>query len=193
MSGNTARDVLIAEMLGDIGKLHDLVARLNSELPSMVAQVESMLVANKASTMAPQKAAQQFLDGYFKHELKSIFDTASKAKDAALLTLHSEILAIVNTELVGARVRSERIADAAALRFERAVDAGSSSFEKAVQDSAKVAQRNASDAINKICQELSDKVAELQTERRKNQWLAMIGACASTGLLVGALSVFVMR
>lgn len=193
MTGNTARDVLIAEMLGDIGKLHDLVARLSNELPSMVAQVESMLAANKTATMAPQKAAQQFLDGYFKHELRGIFDTTSKAKEAALVSLQSEVLAVVNKELVGARIRSERIADAAALRFERAVEAGASSFEKAVGESAKVAQMNASDAINKICRELSDKVVELQIERRKSQWFSMIGACASTGLLVGALSVFVLR
>lgn len=182
MAGNTALDVLVAEMLGDIGKLHDQVARLNGELPAMVVQVESMLTAHKASTMAPQKAAQQFLDGYFRQELRSIFDTTRKSKDAAIHTFQSEILAVVNKELLGVRLRTDHLVSAAAERFAIAVGA-----------SANAAERSATEALKGICQELSDKASELQLERRKTQWLAMIGASASTGLLVGALTVFILR
>lgn len=193
MDEYTSRDALIAEMLGDIGKLHDLVARLRNELPDMVAQVDSMLAASKASNLAPHKAAKQFLDEYIKHELKGIFETTNKAKDFAIHSIHNEILGLANTELVDVRIRSKRISDAGVLRFERAIDVGTSTFEKAIRESAKLAEVNASGAISKICKGLSDNVHELQIERRKSQWLAMVSACALTGLLVGAFSVFFMH
>lgn len=182
MSGNTARDVLIAEMLGDIGKLHDLVASLKTELPAMLSQVDSMLNAHRTATMAPQRAAQQFLDRYFRHELRGIYDACSKAKDASLEALQIEIRAVVNKELHGIRHRADLIVDAAALRF-----------DKSLEESAKVAEKRATDALLEVSQLLSNRVTALQLEREKDKRLAMIGACISTGLLVGMLSVFVLR
>jgi hypothetical protein len=182
MTANTARDVLIAEMLGDIGKLHDLVASLKAELPAMLSQVDSMLNANRAASMAPQRAAQQFLDRYFRHELKGIYDNSNKAKDTALEALQREILSVVRKELSGARLRAEQVVDSAASRFEMAID-----------ESAKIAEERASQALSEICQKLSTRVNDLQLERERDKRLAMIGACVATGLLVGTLSVFVLR
>lgn len=45
MSGSTALEVLIAEMLGDIGKLHDAVQELKTSLPHEMEVVEKQIIA----------------------------------------------------------------------------------------------------------------------------------------------------
>ncbi len=43
MSGNSPRDLLIAEMLGDIGKLHDEVRVLNESVPHIANSIENAI------------------------------------------------------------------------------------------------------------------------------------------------------
>ena len=43
MAGNTTMDALIAELLGDVGKLHGDLAALNGALPAMTAATEKQL------------------------------------------------------------------------------------------------------------------------------------------------------
>lgn len=45
MAENTVLDVLIAELLGDVGKLHDEVKSLETRLPEVLGQVENKLSA----------------------------------------------------------------------------------------------------------------------------------------------------
>ena len=45
---NQTLDILVAEMLGDIGKLHDQVADLKAELPHILGQMQAVIAAQKA-------------------------------------------------------------------------------------------------------------------------------------------------
>ena len=61
MAGTTTMDALIAELLGDVGKLHAELAALNGALPAMTAGVEHRLGAvvdtlTATSTMLKKQA-----------------------------------------------------------------------------------------------------------------------------------------
>lgn len=95
MAGNTALDMLVAEMLGDVGKLHDQLAALNETMPVILDDVESRLTRSvgmlvKAGSMYEGALKNQTVH-IVRDALMQIRDEASIARDAATAATKHEI------------------------------------------------------------------------------------------------------
>ena len=58
MAETSARDALLAEILGDVGKLHDEIGSLNQKLPEFVSHAEAQLSPIVGSLVSASKALQ---------------------------------------------------------------------------------------------------------------------------------------
>ena len=92
MAGNTTMDALIAELLGDVGKLHAELTALNGALPAMTANVEKRLGAVVNTLTATSTT------------LKKQVTAASGGRDAAHLSLRMLVIAAVLSGAIGAGV-----------------------------------------------------------------------------------------
>ena len=63
-------EILVAEMLGDIGKLHDQVADLKVELPTILNQMQAVIAAQTAKTDVLQEPVQRALQSFIRQEIK---------------------------------------------------------------------------------------------------------------------------
>lgn len=72
MSGSTALEVLVAEMLGDIGKLHDAVQDLKVSLPQEIDTAQGKLVETIGLLNKAGDAYRQTVKNFTASELGSI-------------------------------------------------------------------------------------------------------------------------
>lgn len=182
MAATKTLDILVAEMLGDIGKLHDQVAALKTELPTILAQMQKLIDAQAGKPNAPVDAAQRELRGYIREEIQRISDAAQQAKDAVTCELTVEVRDTVQWHLSQMENESKKSFDATA-----------AIFRDSVTQSVRVVESKAMETLKGLCQDLKYRIDEIRAERWKSQRLAMISACSATGLLVGISAVWILR
>lgn len=95
MAGNTTLDMLVAEMLGDIGKLHDQLAVLNETMPALLDDVDSRLTQSvgmlvKAGSMYEGVLKNQTVQ-IVRDALTQIRNEATKARADAKAAAKHEI------------------------------------------------------------------------------------------------------
>lgn len=95
MAGNTTLDMLVAEMLGDIGKLHDQLAVLNETMPALLDDVDSRLTQSvgmlvKAGSMYEGVLKNQTVQ-IVRDALTQIRNEATKARADATTAAKHEI------------------------------------------------------------------------------------------------------
>ncbi len=87
----TIRDALIAEMLGDIGRLHEAVQQLNSTLPKEIEAAEVKLTEMIGLLNKAGAAYRQHVKSFTAKELKAARDQFQEDVDAAKAALASDI------------------------------------------------------------------------------------------------------
>lgn len=182
MAPTKTLDILVAEMLGDIGKLHDQVATLKTELPTILAQMQKLIDAQTAKANAPVDVAQRELRGYIREEIQRISGAAHQAKDAVNCELTVEVRDTVQWHL--SRMENES---------KKSFEATAAIFRESVTQSVRVVESRATETLKGLCQDLKYRTDEIRAERWESQRLAMISACATTGLLVGIAAVWILK
>ncbi len=175
-------DVLVVEMLGDIGKLHDQVDSLKAELPAILAQMQKLIDAQNANANVPADTAQRELRYYIGEEIQRISETVQQTRDTVISDLVGDARDTVNHQL--RRMEGES---------KRAFDASAEVFRDSVTQSVRVAEARALETMKGLCQDLKNRIGEIRAEKWKSERLAMISACAATGLLVGIAAVGILR
>ena len=179
---NQTRDILVAEMLGDIGKLHDQVADLNVELPKLLHQMQAVIAAQTAKADLLQEPIQRAIQSFIRQEIKGIKVAVKEAQEAAISSLDGDISCAVRKNL-----------DWAQYKCEQSFGAVSTKFDTAVTESAKVAENRATETLKGLCQGLKNRIDEIRAERWRGQYLSMFGACIFSGLVVGILAVYILK
>ena len=196
MAANNTRDILIAEMLGDVGKVDDRIAlvsdrvarlidqvdHLTGELPKILDQMHGSIAAQAGTANAPQEAIQRAIQVFVRQEIKGISVAVKEAKADAVNSLDGDISFAVTKNLEWAQFKCKETFDMAATKF-----------DAAVTESAKVAESRATESLQVLCQALKNRIDEIRAERWKGQYLSMLGACISSGLAVGILAVYILK
>ena len=56
-----------------------------------------------------------------------------------------------------------------------------------------MAEGKATETLNGLSQGLKNRIDEIRAERWRGQYLSMLGACISSGLVVGILAVYILK
>ena len=88
---NKTLDILVAEMLGDIGILNDQVADLKRELPTILNQMQSVIAAQTAKAEVLQEPTQRAMQIFVRQEIKGIKVAVKEAQEAAVNSLDGDI------------------------------------------------------------------------------------------------------
>ena len=186
---NQTLDILVAEMLGDIGKLNDQVANLKSELPKILNQMQSVIAAQTAKAEVLQEPTQSAIQSFVRQELRGIRVAVTEAKVEVLNEFEMEVVAAVRQNLNWMQGRSDQ-----------AFDVATKQFNNALTESAKVAQNKATETLNDLCTGLKRGIAEIRaekvlqsSERWQGHYLSMLSVCLSSGIVVGVLAVFILK
>lgn len=166
-----ALEVLQAELLGDVGRLHSLVASLKSELPAIVAEIRRAT----AETHNPAMSAGQYLKQISKDEIKAIHAAGLTARHMAtheLSGVFAEALRNVHGTVQG---RGKQVFDEAIGEFTRR---------------ANEANTLLSSKTKEVCAHLEASAIELQTESGKTRWRSMLLVSVVTGVAVGLITAF---
>ena len=182
MSSTQTLDILVAEMLGDIGKLHDQVADLKVELPKILNQMQAVIAAQASKADVLQEPTQRAIQIFIRQEMKGIKVAVKEAQASAIGSLNGDISCAVRKNLDWAHYKCEQSFGAVAKKF-----------DTAVTESAKVAEGKATETLKSLCQGLKSRIDEICAERWKGQYLSMLGACSSCGLVVGILAVYILK
>ncbi|OIQ70263.1 hypothetical protein GALL_481240 [mine drainage metagenome] len=182
MTTNQTRDILVAEMLGDIGKLHDQVANLKAELPQILGQMQAVIATQTAKAQVLQEPTQRAIQHFISQEIRGIKVAAKEAQVTAGRALDEDVSSAVRKNLIWMQLKSEQTFDLITRQFDRAVT-----------DSATVAEGRATATLKGLCQGLQNHIHEIRTERWKGQYLHMLAACVSTGLVVGVFAVYILK
>lgn len=179
---NQTLDILVAEMLGDIGKLNDEVASLKSELPKILNQMHAVIAAQTAKAEVLQEPTQRAIQSFVRQELKGAIVGVKEAKTEVLNEFEMEVVAAVRKNLIWMQSRSDQ-----------AFDVATKQFNNALTESAKVAESMAIDALKGVCQGLKNRIDEIRAERWQGQNLSMLGACVSSAVVAGVVAVYILR
>lgn len=175
-------EILVAEMLGDIGKLHDQVADLKVELPTILNQMQAVIAAQTAKTDVLQEPVQRALQMFIRQEIKGIKIAVKEAQEAAVNSLDGDISCAVRKNLDWTQFKCNQSFEAAARKF-----------DTVVTESAKVAESRATETLKGLCQGLKDGIDEVRSERWRGQYLSMLCACIFSGIAVGVLTVYILK
>ena len=175
-------DALVAEMLGDIGELHDQVADLKVELPNILHQMHAVIAAQAAQADVLQEPTQRAIQSFIRQEIKGIKVAVKEAQQSAIGSLDGDISCAVKKNLDWAQYKCEQSFAMVARKF-----------DTAVTESAKVAEGRATETLKGLCQGLKDRIDEIHAERWRGQYLSMLCACTSCGLAVGVLAVYILK
>lgn len=186
---NQTMDILIAEMLGDIGKLNDQVANLKSELPKILDQMQSVFTAQTAKAEVLQEPTQRAIQSFVRQELKGIKVAVKEAKIEVLNEFEMEVVAAVRKNLNWMQGRTDQTFDVATKQF-----------NNALVESAKVAENRATTTLNDMCTGLKRGIDEIRaqrvlhsTERWQEHYLSVLGLCMCSGVVVGVLAVIILK
>jgi hypothetical protein len=179
---NQTLDILVAEMLGDIGKLHDQVADLKAELPHILGQMQAVIAAQKAKADVLQEPIQRAIQSFIRQEFLGISVAVKEAKTDAVNALYADISVVVGKKVNWVQFKCEQAFEFAATKF-----------NTSVTESAKVAEGRATETLKGLCQGLKNRIDEIRAERWRGQYLSMLGACISCGLAVGVLAVYILK
>jgi len=177
-----SRDILVAEMLGDIGKLHDQVADLKLELPKILNQMQAVIAAQTAKADVLQEPIQRALQSFIRQEIKGIKVAVKEAQEAAVNSLDGDISCAVRKNLDWTQFKSQQSFEATAAKF-----------DAVLTESAKVAESRATEILKGLCQGLKNHIDEIRAERWRGQYLSMLCACIASGLTVGVLAVYILK
>ena len=179
---NQTLDILVAEMLGDIGKLHDQVADLKMELPKILNQMQAVIAAQTAKADVLQEPTQRAIQIFIRQEMKGIKVAVKEAQEFAIGSLDGDISCAVRKNL-----------DWAQYKCQESFNAAATNFNTVITESAKVAESRATATLKDLCQGLKNKIDEIRAERWRGQYLSMLGTCISSGLVVGILAVYILK
>lgn len=179
---NKTLDILVAEMLGDVGKLNDQVVSLKMELPKILDQMHSVIAAQTAKAEVLQEPVQRAMQHFVRQELRGIKVAANEAKIEVLSEFEMEAVAAIRKNLIWIESKSNQTFDVATKQF-----------NNALTESAKVAETRATETLKSLCQGLKNGIDEIRAERWQRQYLSMFGACLSAGVVVGVLAVFILK
>lgn len=140
---NQTLDILVAEMLGDIGKLHDQVADLKVELPKILHQMQAVIAAQAAKADDLQEPTQRAIQSFIRQEMKGIKVAVKEAQESAISSLDGDISCAVRKNLDWAQYKCEQSFGAVATKF-----------DTAVTESAKVAEGRATETLKGLSQGL---------------------------------------
>ena len=182
MSSNQTLDILVAEMLGDIGKLHDQVADLKVELPKILNQMQNVVSAQTAKADMLQEPIQKAIQTFIRQELKGISVAVNEAKETAVYSFDADISNGVRKNLTWVQFKCKQSFELAAKQF-----------NTSVTDSAGVAESRATETLKGLCQDLKNRIDEIRAERWKGQYLHMLCSCLATGLVTGLLAVYILK
>ena len=179
---NKTLDILVAEMLGDIGKLNDQVADLKRELPTILNQMQSVIAAQAEKAEVLQEPTQRAMQIFVRQEIKGIKVAVKEAQEAAVNSLDGDISCAVRKNLDWVQFKSQQSFEAVAKKF-----------DTLVTESAQVAESRTTETLKGLCQNLKDRIDEIRAERWRGQYLSMLGACIFSGLAVGVLAVYILK
>ena len=179
---NKTLDILVAEMLGDIGKLNDQVADLKRELPTILNQMQSVIAAQAEKAEVLQEPTQRAMQIFVRQEIKGIKVAVKEAQETAVNSLDGDISCAVRKNLDWMQFKCKQSFEAAATKF-----------DTAVTESAKVAEGRATETLKGLCQGLKDGIDEVRSERWRGQYLSMLCACIFSGIAVGVLTVYILK
>ena len=182
MAATKTLDILVAEMLGDIGKLHDQVAALKTELPTILIQMQRLIDSQNGGANASVNTAQRELRAYIREEMQRISEAVHQTRDSVLSDLVVDARDVV-------RLQMNRMENESKASF----DATAAIFRDSVTQSVRVAEGRALETLKGVCQDLTFRMNAIRAERWKSQRLAMVSACAATGLLVGIGAVWILK
>ena len=179
---NQTLDILVAEMLGDIGKLHDQVADLKAELPHILGQIQAVIAAQKAKADVLQEPIQRAMQSFIRQEIRGISVAVNEAKEAAVYSFDVDISNGVRKNMAWVQFKCKQSFELAATKF-----------NTSVTESVGVAESRATETLKGLCQGLKNRIDEIRAERWRGQYLSMLGACISCGLTVGVLAVYILK
>ena len=179
---NQTLDILVAEMLGDIGKLHDQVADLKIELPKILNQMQAVVAAQTAKADVLQEPIQKAIQSFIRQEFKGISVAVKEAKEAAVYSFDVDVSNGVRKNMAWVQFKCKQSFELAA-----------TTFNTSVTESAKVAEGRATETMKSLCQGLKNQIDEIRAERWRGQYLSMLGACIFCGLVVGILAVYILK
>lgn len=182
MSSNQTLDILVAEMLGDIGKLHDQVADLKVELPKILNQMQAVVTAQTAKADVLQEPIQRAIQTFIRQEFKGISVAVKEAKTDAVNALYADISGVVGEKVNWVQFKCEQSFEFAAKKF-----------NTSVTESAGVAENRATETLKGLCQGLKNNIDEIRAERWKGHYLSMLCSCIATGLVTGVLAVYILK
>ena len=161
-SKGSARDALIAEMLGDIGRLHDSVGELKVELPEMLRPLREI----EAATAEAKRAHQAFLA-----------DAASQAKQTI------EAVASDQTKImtIAARATAQGAVKDVAARIEQQLQDGIEKAKATINASTKRIEQAATNYERRLSNSNSDRLGPWALA------LIMIATSGSTAILIALL------
>ena len=171
---STLREALEAEMLADIGKLHDQVQALKNTLPGILQQVSFGLNEINARAKLSESVVQRQFEQYVKNQIISIRGSTDQVKRVVLHQLSSDVLAAVNEGWASAGRQGDKL-------FTDAAD----QFSKALLSAVEVAERRATATMKNLCMDLKKNIDALNLRQTKNTRVVALMASVATGFFIG--------
>lgn len=179
---STLREALEAEMLSDIGKLHDQVQDLKAILPAILQQIHVTLADIEARSKYPEKVVQRQFELYVNNQIAAIRGTTQQVKREVLNQLSADVLAAVTEGWSGARRQGDKL-------FAEATE----QFNTALLASVEVAEGRATATMIGLCMDLKHEIDVLTINSTKHTRILTFLVSVVTGICVGIGSVFLLK
>lgn len=179
---STLREALEAEMLADIGKLHDQVQDLKTLLPAILQQINVALVNIDARSKYPEEVVQRQFELYVKNQIIEIRGSTQQVKREVLSQLSADVLAAVTVGWAGARQQGDKLFVVAAEQF-----------NTGLLNSVEVAEARATATMKGLCVDLKNKIDALNMSQTKHARAITFLVSVATGIVVGIGSVLLLK
>lgn len=172
----THREALEAEMLGDIGKLHDQVEALKNALPRLLTNISAALANIEANSKTPHEIVRQEFERYVRNQILAIKGSTDQVKRAVLYQLSAEIASAVDEGWSSSKIKGDKLFKEAGEKFNSALLTGVES-----------AEARAIATMKGLCMDLKVEIDTLNLKKAKKWWILMTIACIITGFSVGII------
>jgi hypothetical protein len=172
----TALEVLVSEMLGDIGRLHVSLERIKHDIPAMATQLQQFRMSLEAEFRSPK------LEAFLVDSINSIYIAARRARKDAEHGVQDAVQKAILDGWISVRGRGEQLFQRATADFVARIDVATST-----------AADQATASVTPLLTSLGDEIGRLKARRFRERWIMTAIACMACGTGTGVLTFIVME
>lgn len=158
-----------------ISAANDLhIQKLENNYRSMMGQVAGAIQQPVGQIAGAQEGLAKFIQG----EMRAIYSAAKAAREQNLYLLEGAVVTAVSNGYSGLTRKGNKIFDEAAGEFLKAINSCAG---------------ETSEALKTLCRDINGAADTIRQEQWRSQMIGMMAAAVGTGVLVGVLTVLILK